>query len=191
MLYDLYAKATKGNIYLDDIMVSAAHASRTKVIDASHLYKIWRIDLESSKRTLECTSQHSTRRYNTNLSRKIGTNNCMLQYKIIKEHFFMDTLFSTKTAGKSSQGNMCCQLLVTDKRFVYIFPMKHKLEVIQAVKQFSKEIRAPDAIILDAAGEQTSKALRNCCSDIGTALQYLEEGTSWENKAKLFIGLIK
>ena len=44
MLDDLYAEATKGYIYLDDIMVSTAHASKPKGIDASHLSKIWRID---------------------------------------------------------------------------------------------------------------------------------------------------
>ena len=59
------------------------------------------------------------------------------------------------------------------------------------VKQFSREIGSPDAIILDAASEKTSKALRKYCSDIGTTLRYLEEGTSWANKAELFIGLIK
>ena len=51
--------------------------------------------------------------------------------------------------------------------------MKIKSEVLQAVKQFSKEIRAPNAIVLDAAGEKTSKELRKYCSDIGTTLQYL------------------
>ena len=49
MLDDLYAKATKGNIYLDEIMVSATHSSRPKGIDASHLSKIWTIDLDSAK----------------------------------------------------------------------------------------------------------------------------------------------
>ena len=39
MLDDLCAKATKGNIYLDDIMVSADHAIRPKGIDAFHLSK--------------------------------------------------------------------------------------------------------------------------------------------------------
>ena len=39
MLDDLYAKATKGNIYLDDIIVSADHARRPKGIDAFHLSK--------------------------------------------------------------------------------------------------------------------------------------------------------
>ena len=52
MLDDFYSKATKGNIYLDDIVVSATHTSRPKGIDASHFSKIWRIDLGSTKQTL-------------------------------------------------------------------------------------------------------------------------------------------
>ena len=103
----------------------------------------------------------------------------------------MDNLFSTKTTSKSSRGNTFWQIFVTDKVFVYVFPMKIKSEVLQAVNQFAREIGDPDAIISYAAGEQTSKALRKNWSNIGTTLQYLEEGTPLENKAKLFIGLIK
>ena len=84
MLYDLYAKATKGNINLDGIMVKAAYSSRPKGIDASNLSKIWRIDLDSSRRTLEVMFQYSTGRYNSTLSRNFGTNDRMLRYKIIK-----------------------------------------------------------------------------------------------------------
>ena len=69
--------------------------------------------------------------------------------------------------------------------------MKSMSEVLQAVKQFAKEIRAPDAIICDAAGEQTSRALRKFCLDMGTTLRVLEENTPWANKAELHIGLLK
>ena len=82
MLDDLYAEYTKGNIHLDEIMVSADHASIPKGIDDSHLSKIWRIDLDSAKWTLEFTSQHSTSSNNPTLSRNYGTNNRMLRYKI-------------------------------------------------------------------------------------------------------------
>ena len=84
ILDDLYAKATKGNIYLDDIMVSASHSSRSKGIDASHLSKIWRIYLDSEKWTLEVMSKHITRRYNPTLSRNFWTKYHMLRYKRIK-----------------------------------------------------------------------------------------------------------
>jgi hypothetical protein len=60
--------------------------------------------------------------------------------------------------------------------------MKSKIEVLQTVKQFAKEVGAPDAIICDMAGEQTSQPLRKFCNDIGTTLA---------NKDELYIGLIK
>ena len=103
----------------------------------------------------------------------------------------MDTFFATQKAGKSTRNNTCCQLFVTDKGFVYVVPMQSKSEVLQAVKQFAKEIGAPDAIISDMAGEQTSLALRKFCNEIGTTLRALEEGTPWANKAELYIGIIK
>ena len=115
----------------------------------------------------------------------------MLRYKRIRDHFFMDTFFATKKAGKSSRNNTCCQLFMTDKGFVYVVPMKSKSEVLQAVKQFAKEIGAPEALINDMSGEQTSKSLKKFCNEIGTTLRVLEEGTPWSNKAELYIGLIK
>lgn len=103
----------------------------------------------------------------------------------------MDTFFASKKGGKSSRGHTCCQLFVTDKGFVYVVPMKQKGEVLQALKQFAKEIGAPDAIISDMSGEQTSKEVKAFCQDIGTTLRALEEGTPWANKAELYIGLLK
>jgi hypothetical protein len=103
----------------------------------------------------------------------------------------MDIFFATKKAGRSSQGQNCCRLFVTDKGFVYVVPMKSKAKVLQAVKQFAKEIGAPEAIICDMAGEKTSQALKRFCQETGTTLRVLEEGTPWANKAELYIGLIK
>ena len=85
---------------------------------------------------------------------------------------------------------MCCQLFVTDKGFIYVIPMRRKSEVLQANKQFAKEIGVPTSIIADMAGEQISQEVRKFCNDIGTTLQALEEGTPWSNKAELYIGLL-
>jgi hypothetical protein len=191
VLDDLFDRVTKGDLDLDEIMVSAAHAGKSKGIDAAHLSKIWKIDLKAAERTLDVTTQNSKRTDDPTLSRNYGTNDRMLRYKRIDEYFFMDTFFATKKAGKSSRSNTCCQLFVTDKGYVYVVPMKSKIEVLQAVKQFAKEIGAPDAIICDMAGEQTSQSLKKFCNEIGTTLRVLEEGTPWANKAELYIGLIK
>ena len=69
--------------------------------------------------------------------------------------------------------------------------MTRKSEVLQAIKQFAKEIGAPTSIIADMASEQMSQEERKFCNDIGTTLWALEEGTPWSNKGELYIGLLK
>jgi hypothetical protein len=144
-LGELFERATQGKIDLDEIMVSAANAGKPKGVAPKHLSQIWKIALKTAERTLEVVSQRSKRTDDPKLSRNYGTNDRMLRYKRISEYFFMDTFFATVKAGKSSRGHTCCQLFVTDKGFVYVVPMKSKGEVLQAVKQFAKEIGAPDA----------------------------------------------
>ena len=69
--------------------------------------------------------------------------------------------------------------------------MRRKSKVLQAIKQFAKEIGVPTSIIADMAGEQMSLEVRKFCNNIGTTLWALEEGTPWSNKAELYIGLLK
>ena len=189
---NIVTEGLSGELDLDAIMsASATHARPRKSVDAEHLSKIWKIDLDTAQRTLDVTTQ--SKRYTTNpkLSRNYGTGDRMLRYKRIKEFFFMDTFFATSKAGKSSRGHTCCQLFVTDKGFVYVVPMRSRSEVLQAVKQFAKEIGAPEVLVADPAGEQKSLPLRKFCNEIGTTLRALEEGTQWANRAELYIGLIK
>ena len=103
----------------------------------------------------------------------------------------MDTFFATMKGGRSSRGNMCCQVFVMDKGFVYVVPMRKKSKVLQAIKQFAKEIGVPTSIIADVAGEQMSQEVRKFRNDIGTSQRALEEGTPWSNKAELHIGLLR
>ena len=174
----------------DMFFASAAHARPRKVVDVNHLSKIWRIDVETAKRTLDTTSQLLQHR-TTHTTRNFGTNDRMLRYRRIDQHFFMDTFFARKKDGKSSRGHTCCQLFVTDKGFIFVVPMKSKGEVLSAVKEFAKAVGAPNAIISDAAKEQTSADIRKFCNSMGTTLRVLEEHTPWSNKAELYIGLIK
>ena len=80
----------------------------------------------------------------------------------------MDTFSAAKKGGKSSRGNTCCQIFVTDKGCVYVVLIRSKKDVVLVVKQFAKEIGAPDAIVCDAAGEQTSLDLKRFFNSIST-----------------------
>ena len=70
----------------------------------------------------------------------------MVRYKRIRGFFFTDTFFATSKAGKSTRGNTCAQIFVTDKGFIYLVSMKYKKDMPKALKQFCKEIGAPGAI---------------------------------------------
>jgi hypothetical protein len=63
-------------------------------------------------------------------------------------------------------GDTCCQLFATDKGFVYAVPMKRKWEVLLAMKQFAKEIGAPDAFVADMSSEQMSKEANAFCKKL-------------------------
>jgi hypothetical protein len=65
----------------------------------------------------------------------------------------MDTIFVT-SAGKSLQGNICAQLFVPDRGFVAFYPMKKQQEVHLAVRQFTKEVGAPEVLVCDPHPEQ-------------------------------------
>ena len=119
---------------LDDLKVSAVHGGRHKGVKPSDLAKLWRIDVNTASKTIDITSQRNVRTSNPKLSRNYGTNNRMLRYKHLKQYFYMDTLFATSKAKKSSRGHTCAQLFVTDKGFVYIVHKTKENQVLHALK---------------------------------------------------------
>ena len=158
------------NARVDEFFSHSTNASRPRGVTPEHLSKIWCISHEDTKRTINMTTQTSVCTQDPMLSRNYGTNDCMLCYKHIQDYFFMDTFFATKKGGRSSCGHTCCQLFVTDKGFLYVVPMHRKSEVLQALKQFAKEIGVPTSIIADMAGKQMSHDVRKFCNNIGTTL---------------------
>ena len=83
------------------------------------------------------------------------------------------------------------QLFVSDKGFVYVFPMKDRKEIPKALKKFSKEIDVPVALIFDMSGEQTSNKMKKIAGDMDLTLKMLKISTQYENLAELYIRLMK
>ena len=50
-------------------------------------------------------------------------------------------------------------------------PLKRKSEVMSAVKQFTKEIGAPDAIVCNMSMEETLPEIKTFLNDIGMTLR--------------------
>ena len=78
---------------LDDYMSSAVHAGKPKGVSAEMLSKVWRIDLETARKTLDVTSQNCVYSEKPSFTRNYGTGDRMLRYKRINQYFFMDTFF--------------------------------------------------------------------------------------------------
>ena len=175
---------------LDDISVSAVDGGKPKGITPGMLAKIWRIDHDSAKRTLESTTQLNRQDASNSLSRQFTTNDRMLRYKRINSCFYTDTMFATES-GTSSRGFPMCQVFVSDKGFVAVYPMRSRKEFKEALHQFCKEIGAPVTLVVDPAAENKSKEVRRFCHQVGTTLRILEENTQWANRAELYIGLLK
>jgi hypothetical protein len=119
--------------------IKATMAGQRVGVTAKHLSKVWKIDLETAKRTIEVKTQLRQHEADASLSRIFFTNYRMLRYKRIDSRFFTDIFFVTKKA-KSQQGNNCMKLFVSGKGYVYVVPMKSKSEFPFALKQFAKEI---------------------------------------------------
>ena len=114
----------------------------------------------------------------------------MLQYRRFNTHFFTDTFFVAKKA-KSTKGNTCMQLFLSDKGFVIVVPIKSKSEFPEALNLFAKEVRVPTQLIMDPTGEQSSNRSKKLAHDMGLDMRYLEESTQWANLTENYIGILK
>ncbi len=170
--------------------LAAVIAGRSRGVSAEHLAKVWMIPHDKAARTLQVTSQCLRTNIDSSLSRNIGTNNRAVRYCHIKLCFYTDTLFVTG-AAKSSRGNICAHLFVLDKVYVTIYPMQHQQDYFLALKQFAKDVGAPDVLVCDPHPTQKQRKVKEFCTQIGTTLKVLESQTQWANRAELYIGLIK
>lgn len=178
--------------HVDDFKaeINAALATGSNSVSADFLSKIWNIKNDEAVKALDQNTQLYRQGADNDLSRRFSTNDRMLRYKWINSQFFTDTFFVTKK-GKSSRGNSCAQIFVSDKGFVAIYPMQSKSEFVDALQMFCKEVGVPHDLILDPSGEQGSNAVKKFCHQVGTTLRFLEEATQWANRAELYIGLFK
>jgi len=107
----------------DPVTIEGVTANKSSGIKPIDLSKIWGIDIETARRTLEATTQLKQQDSDSTLSRKFSTNDWMLRYKRIKSHFFTDTHFITSKA-RFTRGNKGMQLFFSEKGFVYVVPIK-------------------------------------------------------------------
>jgi len=124
--------------------IAAVFAGKSTGVNAEHLAKVWCIPHDEAAQTLKVTTQSLQHDHDSSLSRNVGTNDRAVQFLKIKSFFFSNTLFMTGTA-KSSRGNICVELFVSNKGFVAISHEKaaRLLPCIEAVCKGHWSARRP------------------------------------------------
>ena len=187
---DGHTSPASGNKRSRDTMVSAITAGKPGGVSAEHLSKLFTISHDDAQRTLAVTTQLNRQSVDSSLSRNFGTPDRMLRYKRLKSTFFTDTLYATGKA-KSTRGNTCAQLFVSDKDYVAVYPMRDTKSYLYSLKAFAKDVGAPDVLVCDSHPTQKKREVREFLNQIGTTLRVLEANTQWANRAELYVGLIK
>jgi hypothetical protein len=70
-------------------------------------------------------------------------------------------------------------------------PCNINKNIFLALKQFAKDVGAPDVLVCDPHPTQKQRKNKEYCTQIGTTLKVLEAQTQWADQAELYIGLIK
>ena len=113
----------------------------------------------------------------------------MMWYKRIQSNFYSDTMFAL--THKSVRQFKCCQVFVSNKGFVAVYPMQSQKEFQTALHWFCKQVGVPVSIVVDGHLSQASPTVRLFCDQVGTTLRVLDTVTPWANRAELYIGLLK
>jgi hypothetical protein len=160
---DLFLEAASAKLESVFSTIVAVTAGRTWGVSAEHLSKVWMIPHDEAAQTLKVTSQCLCTNIDSSLSRNVGINDGAARYCHIKLCFYTDTLFVTGKA-KSSRGNICAQLLVSDEGYVAIYPMKYQRDSFLALKQFAKDVGAPDVFVCDPHPTQRQSKVKAFCT---------------------------
>jgi len=85
-------------------------------------------------------------------------------------------MFAMK-AAKILRGNTCCQVFVSDKDYLALYPIQKEKDPPLALKEFAKEVGAHDVLVWDGSKTQNQRVANMLCTQIGTILKTLEAET--------------
>ena len=75
----------------------------------------------------------------------------------------------------------CMQIFVSDKEFVKVYPMQSAKELPSALREFAKDVGAPEILVVYPHPSEKSREVKEFCNKIVTTLRLLEKKTQWSN----------
>ena len=119
------------------VNVASVTAGKSGGVSAERLAKLFSIAHDNAEWTLSVKAQRNRQSADSSLSHNFGMNDWMLQYRRISSTFFTDTLYVTAKA-RSTRGNTCTQVFVSDKDFVALYPMRDTKSFFSSLKVFAR-----------------------------------------------------
>jgi len=116
--------------------VLSAQASRSRGVSKEFLSKLWLVPENLAEKEIERNTQLRRQSKDNTLSRNYTTNDRMLRCKRLESVFFSETMFATK--HKSTRGNKCCQVFISDKDCIALYPMESQDEFETTLHWFCK-----------------------------------------------------
>eukprot|EP00590_Aulacoseira_subarctica_P006586 CAMPEP_0172433836 /NCGR_PEP_ID=MMETSP1064-20121228/69845_1 /TAXON_ID=202472 /ORGANISM="Aulacoseira subarctica , Strain CCAP 1002/5" /LENGTH=270 /DNA_ID=CAMNT_0013181965 /DNA_START=226 /DNA_END=1035 /DNA_ORIENTATION=+ len=138
--------------FANRVIAVTSTTERRHEIDAPALAQRLSISHHVAKYTLSSTSQLAIRHLNAPLRARVRTRQSSLRYHRLNTLLYSDTLFSNT---KSTKGNTCAQLFVTDTQYVDIKGMKTKGEAGDKLNEFITTTGIPEGgLVTDGAKEE-------------------------------------
>jgi hypothetical protein len=123
-----------------------------------------------------------------NVERRWPTGDRPLQYCRLDHTVYHDTMYSQV---KSSRGNKCCKIYLTDFGWSRSFPMTKESEVHETLALFLGRYGIPEVLISDSAKSYTVGEFRKKAKQVGIFCKLTDPYSPWQNRAKSEIREVK
>jgi hypothetical protein len=149
----------------------------------------WMISPDHAKHTVVMTTQREVKTcLNPTLSRRILTNDRMLQHKRLPHTMFTDTMFASTA---SCQGNKMAQIYSTSFGWARAHPMKCKGEAHEILSLMFHRDGVPPTMVTDGLKEQTMGDFRQKLWEADCHLRVTKPYSPWQQTTKGCICEIK
>jgi hypothetical protein len=168
--------------------VSGINSEKFK-LDADVLCTNWGISKSIAENTIKATTHLRVKTVNhPNVERRWPTGDQPLRYCRLDHAVYLDTMYSQV---KSSRGNKCCKIYVTDFGWSRSFPMTKESEVHEPLDLFLGRFGIPEALISDGAKSYTGGEYRKKAKQAGIFCKLTDPYIPWQNQAESEIKEVK
>lgn len=177
--------------FFDGLQISAIVTDeRHHVVSPEALAEKWGCSIQTTKSTLDVTTQMNIRSAVHPLTHRYRTDLLSQRLRRLDTTMYTDTLFAK---SRSLIGNTCAQLFYDPCGFMYVFPMVSKGEAGESLNALTSDVGIPNRLVYDGAAEQVRP--KSKFEKLHHHYHIMEHRTEpyspWQNRAESGIWIVK